>query len=185
MLIIANNIPYDKTWTILNFNNKPMKTLQQLEQEVLDLQTQINEFKNKPKSIWYLKDGDYCFCIEDNGRVIPGRYDSESVVIYNQRINQGNAFLTEEEAEKERDRRFALSRIKKYIFENNLEFEPNWKNKEYKYAIYYGYDINSFFIDSCRVGNELLLLPYFETFEYAKKVIKNCEADLKILFNLN
>jgi hypothetical protein len=51
-----------------------------------------------------------------------------------------NWFATEEEAEKELEKRKALARIKRYTIKNNMHFTPDWDNhEETKYSFFYDY----------------------------------------------
>ncbi len=57
--------------------------------------------KSKPKKVWDLKDGDGFYCLCSNGTILYYIYAS-----YNEReIENGNAFLTKEEAEQDIERR--------------------------------------------------------------------------------
>lgn len=60
-------------------------------------------YVEKPKSVWELKDGDECFSIIANGKVLSGTWHNWTVKLENRKA--GNVFLTREEAEFEVERR--------------------------------------------------------------------------------
>lgn len=67
----------------------------------------IAQFKKpSPKTIWDLKDGDDYYCIYAQGYIDQLKaHLSDKSIATNGHIEMGNAFLTEEEAEQDRERR--------------------------------------------------------------------------------
>ncbi len=102
----------------------------------------------------------------------------------------GNCFKTEEEAEEALKTGWvaylqALKRLKGYIAEYGLEFEPDWNNTCAKHFIVYEHNTRLFSSDRYGVGfRQASSLPYFETENDAEQVIRDCEPELKILFGV-
>jgi len=99
-------------------------------------------------------------------------------------VEQGNKFIDFKSAERERSKRSALQRIRKYIYDNDMGFEPDWRNlNQTKYFIVYDYATNKFTKDyytTIAVGADF----YLESGKHLEQVIKYCEPDLKILFGV-
>jgi hypothetical protein len=99
--------------------------------------------------------------------------------------NIGLGFFTEQEAIDALEEMKAIQSIKDYIKENDMEFEPDFKDiNSRKYFISYdgkerifNYNHNYTFDN----GNKL---PYLKSQEDCEKVIKDCEKWLKIIFKV-
>lgn len=100
-------------------------------------------------------------------------------------LSLGNVFLAEEEAEKELKKRIAITTIKRFIYNNGMEFEPDWNNdQQRKYSIYYHYDRN--ILDYGFSGNTrtMYTLPYLKDDDDCLKVIENFEEELKTILDI-
>lgn len=97
---------------------------------------------------------------------------------------QGNAFKSNAYAEKEMAKREALQRIRKYIYDNDMGFEPNWEDlDQWKYSVHYSHRTHTFWLASdtwCNSGKAF----YLKTTKDVNQVIKDCESDLKILLGV-
>jgi len=100
-------------------------------------------------------------------------------------FEQGNGFAVRAEAEAVRDRRRAEAAIRKYIRDNGFEFEPNWKSGNIeKHRIFYDHNFRKFGTDF-NGGYQLLPTgPFFSSDHHAQQVIRDCEAELKVLFGV-
>jgi len=80
----------------------------------------------------------------------------------------------------------AIVRVKKYIHENNLEFKPDWKDRDQrKYYIYYNNLDNEFEWDASSYDKRGdALFYYFKSSQDSRKVITNCKEDLKIIYDV-
>lgn len=89
--------------------------------------------KPKPKTVWDLKDGDKYFYIDSVGGFpnMTWNNDEYDVLIR----NQGNVFLTKEEAEFEKKRREVYTTVKRYAHEFSKEEWNDTKINKY-YACY-------------------------------------------------
>lgn len=148
----------------------------------------IKEIKSKLiKSRWGYNEGDTIYLLNKGGAIERNKAIS-NFTLERHTVNyffmmQGNIFRTREEAEQERDRRSALQRIRKYIYENDLEFTPDWNTPSKKYYIYYNYDNNEFYVDWWTT-NDVNSLFYFKSSKHTNQVINNCKDDLKVVFNI-
>lgn len=114
-----------------------MKTLNEIVNEYGDyvVKDGFMDFleKPKPKTIWDLKDGDKYFYIDSVGGFpnMTWNNDEYDVLIR----NQGNVFLTKEEAEFEKKRREVYTTVKRYAHEFSKEEWNDTKINKY-YACY-------------------------------------------------
>lgn len=143
--------------------------------------------EKKPKRPRAERGGRY-YCADVDGSVRAQLEDFDKVD--NFLFETGNYYLTKDQAEKEGrpkvEKEKAIQRIKDYILENDMYFEPNWEDdEEIKWAIQYCHEEEEFFS-----VNYLQYLQLFSPFGYlAKKehtdqIMKDCEEDLKIIFDI-
>ena len=101
--------------------------------------------KPRPKTVWDLKDGDKCFYIDSVGGVCNVNWDNNDEYAILRR-NQGNVFLTLEEAEYEARRRDVYATVKRYAHEfSDEEWYDSNIEKYYPYYKYNEYSINKWF----------------------------------------
>ncbi|MGP1402581.1 MAG: hypothetical protein ACTTKY_00335 [Catonella sp.] len=124
------------------------------------------EAELKPKSIWDLdvKDRDKYYCLYSHGYISSNIFEGISGECTR---DMGNAFLTREEAEFERERRKVEAVMKKY--------SRPFKDEEDNYYMVYDIRHNSieFGVNFCICNG----LPYFESKEIAEKVIDEIGED--------
>lgn len=78
----------------------------------------------------------------------------------------------------------ALTTIKNYIVEHNLEFLPDWgKSMQSKYYIMYSHSGSRFEIADCATFQEMQQF-YFKYKGDAQQVTDNCSNELKIIFRI-
>lgn len=134
-------------------------------QMIEELQGQV-ESEDKSKTIWDLdiEDGESFYYLTLNGGVGEGIFNSN----YDKEMRAvDNAFLTEEEAEFERERRKIDAVMRKY--------SSPFERSEHNYYIYYDYGRDKVVIDIyCLVTDGV---PYFESEEIAQKVIDEIGED--------
>ena len=142
--------------------------------------THINDipvFESKPKTIWELSEGDEYWFTATSTRV-PSRL-WENSKNDNSARDCGDVFLTKQEAEKELEKRKAIQRIKKWKWKNGI--------KSYDTGIYITYRVDAY--GDCfetTTGHIYTGSPvggFLQTVD-AEKCIKDCENDLKIIFNV-
>ena len=148
--------------TILNFDILNSDWFEKIEKEI---------------SIFNLKDWDNIYYINEVG-YINNYFYIWSISDY---IESWNAFLTREEAEAELEKRKAIQRIRKFMWENNIK-NKEFKSLEHNYTI--SYIGNGFYIEYYKISYSWNYLWYFETYKDCQKIIDNCFDDLKIIYNI-
>lgn len=138
----------------------------------------------KKKGLWVPEDGDNYFYVSTFIYVVEDKWMRTSRNYI--RLYQCNVFRTKEEAKRKVEKLKALGRIRKYVHENDMYFEPDWGNSnQTKYVICYNYEDRE--LDWC-VASDIKgsnVLPYLATFEHWERVVTDCEEDLKIVFGIN
>ena len=155
----------------------------------------FEEIIEKPKSVFGLKEWDKYWFISAKNFYNSSIFDYEEFKSYY--LETWNVFLNKEEAEQEFNKRYAIQRIKKYCYENNIELFSNeevneaLKNNRNKYRlntidVYYIYynTIDKRFDSGFWCVAKYTEYFYFKNKKDVEQVIKNCEADLKIIFNV-
>lgn len=140
--------------------------------------------KNKKKGLWVPNAGDEYYLVGDNNFIYESLWGGYQLDY--SRLYQNNVFRTKEEAGRHLEKLEALGRIRQYIHENDMYFEPDWSNsRQHKYVICYNYEDRD--LDWC-VVSELKgsnVLPYLATVEHWERVATDCEEDLEIVFGVN
>lgn len=122
--------------------------------------------KPKPKTVWDLEVGDKYFYIDSVGGFPNMTWNNDEYDVL--RRNQGNVFLTLEEAQFEEMRRNVYATIKQYAYEFS---EEEWKKGNIKkYYPCYDYPNHCIiiFADNCLCGSKL----YFKSEEDIEKAIE-------------
>ena len=153
-------------------------TLELSAEDIAELRKQLEEPKSWPQ------EGDEYYIYD--------RWNKESVKVEwrnhyadQDGLARGELFRTKEECEEDDKKRRALVRIKDFIRKEGLEFVPDWEDKfQAKHYIFTYQGRISRTEEWDNTTNTNPLTGYFRTHEDKIKVIDNCEADLKILFNL-
>lgn len=147
----------------------------------------FEEIKEEGKSIFNLKGWDkYYYLFSDWDIGLRHYYWPE---IYKDLIENGNAFLTKEEAEKEVKRRQSIFNIKKYCWENNIKYKENVSDNGIDTYIIYNRKIKEFQIefnqlaDYCQI-NSFIFLSIENGFDKIDKFLEDCESDLKTIFEV-
>jgi hypothetical protein len=142
-------------------NNDIRKLVDDNWDEIKELIAQKAEAEQKPKNIWDLKteDGEEYYSIESDGKIIQ--------YMFNEAFDEdtrdiGNAFLTREEAEFEKERRKIEAILRKY--------SRPFRGEEQNWYLYYNHNNN---ITDTGVVYEINPgIPLFETKEIALKVME-------------
>ena len=135
----------------------------------------------KPKNIFDLQRWDgYYYLFSDWDIDSRDYYWDET---YKDLIENWNAFLTKEEAEKEVERRKAIQRIKKYCFENNIQYKETVSDETFYIGIIYDYEDEEFYPSTCTDHIDYWFL-FFDSYEDVDKVINNCKSELNIIFDV-
>ena len=139
----------------------------------------IEKIPQKPKTVWDLKEEDKYYYINCYGEIDSTFYDCEEDVDI---IKCGNAFLTEEEARFEVERRKCEAILLKYGTRYMMSFGDGNKSK---YCIYLNNFLNKIIVDDnyCVQSQGTI---YFESKEMAQKAIDEVteERMKKYVFNV-
>jgi len=113
-------------------------------------------------------------------------YYAKNLKQANNEYHAGLAFQTEEEAQQECDKRNAEMRINQYIWENNLRIKDvDWEDGcQVKFYIRRDFGVSSFSGGAIYEQNGLEKFSELKSEEACYQIIKNCEEDLKIVFNI-
>ena len=142
----------------------------------------IEKIPHKPKSVWDLKEGDEYYYINMFCGVTRTTFSNDTYDIDKKLIEAGNAFLTEEEAKHEVERRKCEAIILKYGTRNMMSLGDNYTKK---YYIQYDYDVNKIMIfKHYSIGKQGVI--NFKTEELAQKAIDEVgeERLKKYVFNV-
>lgn len=138
----------------------------------------------KENRLWKPKNGDEYWYIDDDGCAWFSNWD-EKYGPHKLKWEIGNVFPTKEATQKHRDKFKSIQRVKEYIAEHSEEFTPDWDiGHQDKFTIIYNYEDEKF------VAMPFCLVQTYWPFQYlasekdAQKVIDNCEADLKVIFDI-
>jgi len=158
----------------------------EISEESLKLVRSMDAWENHKKDSRFVpeEEGEYWYLDERNHRpYFSNWYNNDSD---NYRLNTNNVFKTEEEAEKEQKRRQALADVTQYCYENDLVLvDIDWEaDSQYQYEAVYNHGKKRFEVISAAYRQALNQLPYLKSEEACEQAIKNCEADLKIIFNV-
>ena len=133
------------------------------------------------KSIFNLKRWDIYYSICDDSDVESIIFENDSYD--NKYIHRWDAFLTEEEATKEVERKKAIQKIKKYCWENNIKYKENVSNNGFPFYIR---NNKKKWLEpsSWHVNDSYTWFLFFDNYKDINKIIENCLDDLKIIFEV-
>lgn len=147
--------------------------------ELMSGKCKIEKIPQKPKSVWDLTEEDMYYFINCYGEIDSTFYDYEEDLDV---IKCGNAFLTEEEAKHEVERRKCEAILLKYGTRDLISLGDNYTKK---YYIQYDYDLNKIMIfKHYFIGTQGAI--DFKTEELAQKAIEEAGEDRlkKYVFNV-
>lgn len=161
-----------------------MKTIKikNVEIPIEDIRQAIKDNPDILKKDAGFKEG-YIYWFVDNWFCVnPTFWNNLEVDYY--RLETGNAFKTEAEAEQKHKELQALVRVNKYIRENNLRIENvDWEDGDQrKYYIYYDHYVEGFDWNYSNFREEKHLIGNLK--EAPQQVIDNCLEDLKIIWGI-
>ena len=177
----------NRTWTI-NDDNTDIKTryindvIDMLAPKSVLLSLWFEEVKDTrhPWRYWKPEDNQHInyFYINDIWIIDDGAYNSE------QYYNCWNAYLTEQLAQKELDKRKTIVKIMEYISDNFWIFEPDWNNEhQRKYIIYRNLYQKREITFDC-LNKFYSPIWYFSCKEHAQDIIKKFDKELRLIYNI-
>ena len=177
---VVNVRKIDKLYMVFYPENDDFKF--SFKTENTDISEWFEEIPEKTKSVWDLIVGDTFYLSLPAGAEEFEWTGEENKLRWR---DSGLIFLTKDEAEQFYEKAKAISRVKKYIHDNGMEFEPDWEDLETtKYWISYDNleDVFDYSYSYRRHHNPQL--PILKSTEDCKKVIENCEPELRIIFGI-
>ena len=152
---------------IKGLENRKLELLKQLELEKLTQKIEIP-----------FKTGNEYFVIEGSGRVISKYWTPETY--HTETFLHGNAFHSEQEAERERDKRILLTQFKQFRDKCNGDWKPDLNNT--KYYIYLDCDYLMLNIFSSMIRDAFNLFGYFKNKEDCQRAIELFGDEIKRLY---
>ena len=157
------------------------KQIQQLENQTKELQKEL-EFEEQKMEIQFpfnLKE-DY-YCLENDGTISKKWWSNNT--FDKKRFRQGNIFKSEEEAERERDKRILLTRFRQFRDECNWRWKPDFENSwEDKYSIMFHYKSRKLKIANSGDYDNFRPFSYFKNESDAHRAIQLFGDEIKRLY---
>ena len=165
--------------------NEEIKSIKEHELKLNELKEEIDKAEQEENSSnkMLFEIGENYYYIFRAGEIDFDKWDNDEIDMW--KLNQGNAFKTEEEAE---DKLFQLrleGKARKFRRINNCDVtEEDWKNmNKNKYYIYYSL-INGIAINSHCINIEPTKLGFFNSEEMVKKFVEENKKDLLKYFDI-
>ena len=158
-----------------------MSTIAELEKEIQVLQQKLEVEKKKQEFDYPFECGEKYWYVASVGDVKNNQWTNHNVdrMYY----EQGNVFKTQEEAERERDRRILLTRFRQFRDKCNGNWKPDFKDSSKdKYIIYYDYEFRAFFCSNIGREDEFHLFSYFKNQKDCKRAIELFGDEIKKLY---
>lgn len=161
-----------------------MDRIEQLTQQIQELEKELAVEKRKAEVLYLIQKTEDCWKVHSDGCISKGTWDGYP---YEKNLYaQGNVFHTQEEAEKERDRRILLTRFRQFRDECNGDWKPEWNNSKFdKFFIssYIGdFDEVEIFIYMERDYNHFSPFGYFKNEYDAKRALELFGNEIKRLW---
>lgn len=189
---------YLKVWTILDIFKKKDEWTISITRYVISIKDWLiaeivdsihfvfdeyfEEITEEQNSIFNIKEWDIYYSICDDSDVESIIFENDSYD--NKYIQSWNAFLTEKEAEKEVKRRKAIQKIKKYCWENNIEYKENVSNNDFPFYIMKNKK-KWFEPWSGNINDSYDWFLFLESVNDCNKIIRDCEEYLKTIFEVS
>ena len=165
--------------------DEEIKSIKEHELKLNELKEKIDKTEQEENSSnkMLFEIGENYYYIFRAGEIDFDKWDNDEIDMW--KLNQGNAFKTEEEAE---DKLFQLrleGKAREFRRINNCDVsEEDWKNmNKNKYYIYYSL-INGIAINSHCINIEPTKLGFFNSEEMVKKFVEENKKDLLKYFNI-
>lgn len=137
----------------------------------------IKKYSNE---VWNPKVWERYWCVSDGNEEFDVNWDNDNIDKY--RYLTGNCYQSEEQAQKANKRIKAIGRVTHAIHKANGNWKPDWSDeKQPKCFIYYDNGQKRFWKEVNWTLQSAHCIPYL-TFETALYIIKEHEADLKLIF---
>ena len=129
------------------------------------------------------QEGDKHWIVSSGGNVFDSYWRDDE--LDRKYLAAGNVFPAMAAAQAELAKRKALQEIKTYIRGNFGEFEPNWDDGyQYKYSVCYDHEDKKFQSDWWSAAHHYSPFGYLASRDHAEQLIRDQEANLKILWGV-
>lgn len=138
-----------------------------------------------PKKKWRAKEGGDYYFVNTAWEICSATrpYDSDNHdIFHNWRYLTWNYFKTEEEVKRYKEYLEAVGRVTHRVYELNEGWEVDWSDRENKYYVYFHHIDNAFYLSYINFAQYNHVLPYAKAWVY-EQIMKEMEADLKVIFN--
>lgn len=158
-----------------------MDRIEQLTQQIQELEKELAVEKRKAEVLYLIQKTEDCWKVHSDGCISKGTWDGYP---YEKNLYaQGNVFHTQEEAEKERDRRILLTRFRQFRDKCNGEWKPPLKVVGLpKYCIAINNKTDVMFAMDVTFYNEFNPFGYFEKKEDCQRAIQLFSDEIKRLW---
>lgn len=152
----------------LKINGKAIELSEETKEQIKKACGQVKVRPEMGEEYWFLGDDYVDMHIWDNDEMDNSCWSS------------GDGFFTEEEAKKELDKRLAIQRVKDYIKENGMYWEPNWNDCNEKY-FFVSHSGETQLHHYCSLKH-YSPIGYLKSKEDAEKVLEDNKEDLELIF---
>lgn len=157
------------------------KQIEELEKKTQELQKELEFEKNKYVVDYLFEVPDSYWRLELNGVITKDWWSNDDWERHC--YKQGNVFFTEEEAEKEQQRRELLIRFKQYRDKCNGKWKPNFIDfSQDKYSMRFDYYSNKLEIFASTSSSDFRLFGYFRKKADLQRAIELFGDEIKRLF---
>lgn len=150
-----------------------MSTITELEEKVKELMDEIETLKKQEKIEEFeynFEEFESYFTIGSGGEVYQAMWTNHDLDF--ERYSQGNVFKTKEEAERERDKRILLTKLRQFRDKCNGDWEPDFDKDSFKYNLSLSHKTNVLKIHfSCNL-EDFNLFGYFRKESDARRAIQ-------------
>ena len=158
-----------------------MGRIEQLTQQIQELEKELAVEKRKAEVLYLIQKTEDCWKVHSDGCISKGTWDGYP---YEKNLYaQGNVFHTQEEAERERDRRILLTRFRQFRDECNNGWKPDWRRSaKYFIEMNYGDGEEELRSEWYLCSNDFNLFGYFKSKEDCDRAIELFGNEIKRLY---
>lgn len=153
----------------LKINGKAIELSKETEEQIKKACGQVKVRPEMEEEYWFI----------DNDYIDTNIWDNHKTD--NKYWNSGNGFFIREEAEKELEKRLAIQRVKDYIKENGMYWEPDWNDNGIE-KYFFASQIGATQIHNCYSLKYYSPIGYLKSKKDAEKVLEDNKEDLELIF---
>lgn len=158
------------------------KRIKELEAKLAETTAELDSIRAQlHKAVWDLEEGDEYWWLNSAGDIQAHKWDGEDDCDIFWR-SQGHLFVTKREAERERDYRAALTRVKRRIAELNDGWTPDWGVYDCRYYVYYDYNSSPALQTYCTTYTKTVNSDmHLKSRSLANQLVEELPEDLKTI----